>query len=47
MLKIPSDLQHMNLPRTGSYMGSADMKFGLGLCLPGYGRPGVWAMDWV
>ena len=24
MLKKPSDLQHTDLPRTGSYMGSAD-----------------------
>ena len=31
MLKKSSYLQHMDLPRTGSYMGSADTKFGLGL----------------
>ena len=33
MLKKSSDLQHMDLPRTGSYMGSADTYFGFGLCL--------------
>ena len=33
MLKKSSCLHHIDLPRTGSYIGSADTYFGLGLCL--------------
>ena len=39
MLKKSSDLQHMDLSRTGSYMGYC--------AYAGYGRPGVLAMDRV
>ena len=41
MFKKSSDLQHMDLPRTGSYMGSTERSSALDCAYPGYGRPRV------